>query len=444
MSSQQLLKRVRQTLPDDISPFLVDLHREKYYQILRLHRTREFDLANPFERYLHNDYVEYIEITSDLVNPILTGHVIFSDRGNKLFQRIPTEDMRTYLEVTILKTGELVSDIKITFNHSFFITDIETLQKNHLGTDYKLHLLSGHWGQFNNYLVYSSRGEKPFTEMVEDVFRKMEIDFQSVRNTAVNILERRGMYVTAANNRGLDTVESLVAKSVNDSVGFLFLKYDHLDDRYRLMSPKIEYKEAEEDLDVDNVLNLPTAELVANVERTANNISEKNYHGENTLFDIQKGTELHYFDYDQREWKVRTFSTGTVFNDVLPTPTSRQYEVKFKPLTVQFNKEVRRENEERLLLDFAFRDKIADTFLYTDVIEFECYGVLKRGAGDMIILFSDDKHPLQKKFAGMWMITRVYHRIIRKDYVNVIQACRVHQTIEKLRINDDLQIDSGT
>jgi hypothetical protein len=440
MSSKLQLLKNRYTLPEDLSPYSVEYFGEKYYQVVRVYRQQDTQDTSMYMWYMYNDYVEKIEIISDLLNPVLNGSIIFNDIGNQLFNKLNTDDCRTYVEVTLLKIGEDPNDIQVEFSHVFFAMDVEEISKNHLSVSWEIHLISGDWAQFNNTLNYASREVMPYTEMIQAVFSKMKLKFVNIKNTTKNLINNIGTYTAAANYPAYDTLMSLLNKTPNNDNGFLMLRHEMVPNQYSVISPKLAFApESLENIAIDNVLNVPTEDMVAPVPRTANEISEKNYLNINENFDKLKGVKIHDFDYDSRKWVTRKFEAKAVFSDFLPVPKLNTSESKFKPLEVQLDQAVRDPDIEYLRQDFNFRDHLQKIFMLTDVIEFKCYGVIERSAGDMLSLFCAPSHPLYTKYNGPWMITRVYHRIVKKEYVNVIQACRTHQFNDKLRIESDLR-----
>lgn len=432
----QVLKTKNRNLPVNTDSYSIEIYGEKYYQIVRLYRAQDQQTGSKYSWFLYNDYIEKIEIISELMNPIPNGSIIFSDRGNRLMQKIPTDDCRTYVDVTLQKIGEDGTTIDTDYTHTFIVTNIEEISKGHRSTSYELHLVSADWAQLNNTLNYTSRGEKPFTEMVEEVFKKMEINFESIKNTPKNLITRVGHFVTATNSTAYRTIKSLLNKCVHSDVGFFFLRHSMIKNSYSLISPKLSFKTDIKDIDIDNIINLPTEDMVGFQERTANGITQKNHLDPNSNFNKLKGVNLHYYDYDKRQWEVDQYPPKKIFKDLMPTPASNVLQTKFKPLDIQLNQNVRDINIEHLKFEFDFRDHLTKMFLLTDVIQFETYGVIKRSAGDLLILFCPETHPLHKKFSGTWMITRVFHRVVKKEYVNVIQACRVHQYVDTLMLTE--------
>jgi hypothetical protein len=432
----QTLKTKDRQLPVNVDPYSVEIYGEKYYQIVRLYRAQDTQSADKYSWFLYNDYIEKIEIISELMNPIPMGSLFFSDRGNRLMQKIPTDDCRTFVEITIQKVGEDGTSIETDYAHTYVVTNIEEVSKGHRATSYELHLVSADWVQLNNTLNYSSRGQKPYTEMIEEVFRKMDLSFKTIKNTANNLINNAGHFITATNSTAYRTIKTLLNKSVHSDIGFFFLKHDMLKNMYSIISPKQVFKIQQDTINIDNIINLPTEDMVGFVERTANNLTQKNLLDNNANLNKLKGVNLHYFDYDKRVWKSDSYTPNKIFSDFMPLPQGNVLESKFKPLDVQIKQDVREDQIEHLKLEFDFRDHLSEMFLFTDVIQFESYGVISRSAGDPLILFCPETHPLHKKFSGTWMITRVFHRIVKKEYTNVIQACRVHQYKDNLLITE--------
>lgn len=425
-----------QSLPGNLSPFLTEIFSEKYYQIIRIFRVDQN--KTKFSQFIFNDNIEKIEIVSDLRNPLLTGFITFEDVGNILIQKLPYEDCRTFVDVTIIKTGLLETITETKFSHSFLLYNIEVLEKGHRSVKYKLHIMSADSIVMANSLSYSSRGTKSYVKMIEEVFQRNELPFDKTSLTTIplNAPSLFGEYTTSVNRTTYNTIEELLGYVVNKDIGFLMLKYDTIEQQYKLISPKLEFLNWQNKVDVDNIINLPTEDMVAQPPRTANRIRESSYMNRTDAIRKLNGAELRYFDYDKREWLEHEFSIETVANNMLPVPTDRIYETKLKPPNSQIKQDILTKNEQRLYLDFSFREKLIETLVYTDSIEFNCYGVIKRKAGDIINLFASSTHPLYKKFSGPWMISRVYHTIEKKEYYNDINICRTHQYIEDSRLNE--------
>lgn len=378
---------------------------------------------------LYNKYIRRIDLISDILQPYLAGKMIYEDKGLKVF---PTLVPNNHLFIKIkLSKIDMFGNVSIDFEHNFLIYDISVIEKRQDGAYYELKLISEDYLKFNNYLAYSSAKEKPCTQILADIFKQSNLELDS----NITHINKNIFFVCPTTFSVMESINYVLLQGIDSDYSMYFIAYDQIKKTYKIISLKDIFKGIPDNVDIDNVLNIPAQDLEFDIHRTANKITERSYLDFISKLELSKSFKFKNFSYDKRSWSTDTYSHERFFNETLPLPQGNQFERSIKKIPNIVDPSIRRDSKEILSRDIFGIDSLYESskklFLYNDVIEFTTYGALSRYAGQPLALYCDEKSLYNVKYNGIWFIGRVYHQFISNAYRNVIQATRLDSKIQK-------------
>jgi hypothetical protein len=387
-----------------------------------------------FEQVLYNDNILKIEIMNDLVNPIPVGKILFDDIGNKIFHNIRT-DGNSFISINIsrLDIKNEINDIfkiKENLNHEFLITNIKVLDKRLEGVTYEIKLISSKFFNMNNNLIYSSYGEKPTTEILKELLIQGGL---KISNDQINESNVQIHYISPSDFTLIDNLNHVLEETISKQSGIYFISYNFSKDRYKIISLNQTYlKEIDLNLiNPDNILNLPTRDQTFEVHKTINSIKKMNMNGSHAMLELSKGIANNNYDYVNREWKRELYEFDKIMDILPPTQNPKLFRKKIKSEPKYIPSDIRNFQTDLAPKDSSFYKKARDLFLYSNTLEFKCYGVLNREVSDFIRIDLPKKSELYLEYFGLWYTSRIFHVFERSTYHNVLQCCRFDESIKR-------------
>lgn len=425
----------------------VQYNKEDYSLDIDIYRLNDAGEVDPktylFVQKLLNDNILKIEFISDIITPILMGSFVFRDYGYEVFPKIGSPNGNLFCSI-ILKKIPTSTTTEVIIQESFQIFDIVLSDKSHESGDYVVKIISSDWVKFNNFFTYSSMSEKPYTQMIRDIFNTNKLNFDS--GNFVNS-SSSGFYISQSNKQMINTLNDILYRTSDENKGLYFINYDHIDKIYRLCSlndliNKIKNPNNNENksyiekyIPIDNILNLPSKDEQTVVQRTANDIVQRSYNSFDTRYEICRPFNWKDFSYSNRSWTDDNYTFTRLIDKAIQQSQTLEYQKQFRQFNKVISNDVKRENKVILHseIDYLYKT-LRNMFLYTDTIEFRCYGVMGRFAGQLINLFGANNE-LVNKYGGLWFVARVYHQFFKNEYINVIQASRIDEKIFKFNDN---------
>ena len=404
-----------------------------------------------FSQILDNDKITEYKFTSDLVYPIITGELIFHDIGSYLFSKI-TADGRTFMTFSLEKVGNTSDGNGISknlqkFNHEFVITNIDMVNRNSEQSIFRISFVSLEWYKFNNYMNYSSEGEKPILEILQNIVKAGELDLEP--NAETKQVNRSQFFITPTSFNLLDSIRYLLSLAIDSDNGFYFFTHNHIDNRYKIQSLKQLYsniKTARQDVvKTQNIAILPSPFYLPTGiigRQCIHEIEELNVNGADVNTELLKPFVFETYDYINRKFSPVNINFNNLVG-TMPDAQGKSFRNNLNPPLRQLseisNFNYQREKDPINSFDYYF--SLTKLFMWTKVIEFKMFGDMERQAGDIVQIVVPEADEFHEKLGGYWYILRVSHEFDKKTYYNYIQACRIdHKVVET---DKKVQIQGG-
>jgi len=427
--------------------FTAQFNQDKYEIIVSIYDTsigQNSGIPVPL-KILDTELISKLEIISDITDvycPILYGSLIYNDVDNNLFNEIVAQP-KLYCAISIKMANDPSNtsssneeDLSIVFDnqnfkHIFYIHDIQLISKSERSTHYQLDIISIDHFSFNNYISYSTTPniekkssekiqDKPVSDIINDLFVKSHLKL----NSNYVKIPNKMFFITPCTSTLSDSLKYVLKESISSSGGFPFLAYNFHTSEYRLTSTTNLFT-GFDSFSIVNIFNIPTTDSNPRVD--ANNITQKTYLSFNEKQDLQKAIINTGFNFDTRSWK----SKGVSINDVSGILSSIWLRAsgeknsflsqlgdipdRFKLMTYNNLKEH---------IDTNIYETFKKLFFYYDVIEFHSIGSFSRKGGDMCLISVNRESPYFKKYAGPWLMTKVYHTFTQGVYSNIVVCSR--------------------
>lgn len=414
----------------------ISLNNDAFSLSVRIVRDVE-DLPNSdknsVNQILDNDKVKEYSFTSDLVFPITIGSLVYTDIGSYLFSKI-SADGRTYLFLSIEKIGNETNVVGISqseqkYEEAFLITNIDMLDRKTEESTFRISFVSDEWYKLNNYFNFSSEGEKPVYQILQNLILAGGLKLKP--NTEVKQVERNQFFITPTSYNLLDSIRYLLSIGIDPNNGFYFFIRNHIEANYELISLKQLYNNITiDEIPSRNIMILPSKFFypTGNIGRQAvHELKEINVNGADTNTEMLKPYAFTTYDYVKREFN----SINVNFNKLvgtLPDPQSTSFNNNLNPPPTEIsNLNYFREKTPINTFDYYF--SMTKLFMWTNVIEFKIYGDIERKAGEIMFINVPEGDEYNEKIGGYWYILRVKHMFDKKTYYNYIQACRIDRKI---------------
>jgi hypothetical protein len=391
--------------------------------------------------YLWNDNISSLILESDIDYPIIYGRMVYSDRDNIFFNQIDSNNT-TLLRISI-QENTLADDPTNSirgkgdeFKQVFMIDRVEIINRSLQDTVYSIDFTSIDWAKYNNYLPYSSNGNKLHLTILKELFNRGGLNLKV--SPGAQSIDKSSTFITPVNYSLSDSIKYILSISADQDTFVYNFTYDFIKNEYRLFSVKKDLDiilkadaEAVRLLPIDNVLILNSKENTGtgNVsQRSIYGIEEDNING--STFNIENTKDLVFYKFDQtrRLWSTEVIDNNKII-DSLPKETSRNNERfinTFKSIEDITNLKFEREIVPRE--PFAYDRSIRDIFTDSKIIKFKTNSWLNRKSGDFIFVSIDKNDPMYTKFNGLWFVLKVIKNISGDYFEDVIYACRTERT----------------
>lgn len=426
-------------------PSAISLNNEEFNLTVEIIRDVE-DIGQKdkrsFAQILDNDKIKSYNFTSDLIYPIVAGELEFQDIGSYLFSKI-TADGRTFMFLSLQKVGNTSDGNGISkdlqkFEHTFVITNIDMLERQTDESTFRISFVSLEWYKFNNYLNYSSEGDKPILEILQNVIRAGELDL--LPNSETKQVRRSQFFITPTSFNLLDSIRYLLSIAIDPDNGFYFFVHDHIDNNYQIQSLKQIYSNLKSGvtdsiIKSQNIVILPSNSFLPTGptgRQGMQELNELNINGADMNTELLKPFRFETYDYINREFNPVSINFNNLVG-TLPDAQGKSFRNNLNPPlralsdSVRFN--YQREKDPINSFDYYF--SLTKLFMWTKVIEFKLFGDIERKAGDIIQVIVPEADEFHEKLGGYWYILRVTHEFDKRTYNNFIQACRIdHKVVE--------------
>jgi hypothetical protein len=404
---------------------------------------------NSFTQILLNDMIKEYRFTSDLVFPIITGELVFQDQGSFLFSKI-TGDGRTFLNFTLEKVGleaNNVSESIQKFDHLFMITKIDMLERLTDESTYRISFVSSQWYNFNNYLNYTSEGEKPILKILEEIIKAGGLSLTP--NEETRQVNRSQFFITPTSFNLLDSIRYLLSIGIDSENGFYFFTHDHIENNYSITSLKQLYtklRKDEEGINPNNILIMPSNHYLptgATGRQGIHEFKELNVNGADVTTELLKPFSFQTYNYIGREFQEIQVNFNKL-RETLPEAQRKTYRNNLNPPVKEatdialFNYQ----REKNPINSFIWYFSTAQIFMWNRVVEFKTFGSMERKAGDVIYITIPEADEHHESISGYWYVLRVGHEFNKRSYYNKITACRIDEKI--VQTNKQFQSQQGT
>lgn len=402
-------------------------NKENYTQqitVVKENASGNFTKPTDFSINLLNSLIKKIQIISDIKLPILVGELIFEDKNFQLYSQLKDENNKVFINVNIKKIEPPSSQqVQVIFNNQFYVTNIELMEKKLDSVYLKFEFIGIDWIKFCNNFRYSS-GSKPksYTQILLELMKQNGFPI----NQSVNLSNKSGSFITPTYYTLLESIIYNLKRAIDPNFGFHLISYDPIAKNYNILNSKQLYKQKILD---DNKLNLPTKELVLAQQRTINTINKQNYLNKEKNMEIVKNVILKDYDYSKRTFKNDIFLFDSKITEMLPQINDNKFAMNLNRIDKNIDSGISNYVKEQLYRKFDFYTHLTDSFLYSNVIEFNTYGVLSRYAGQVLSIIVDDQSVFKNDYEGIWFLQRIYHVFTNGAYNNIIQANRLDERI---------------
>ena len=339
----------------DLQLYDITYNNQEYRQIIGAFRVSEKtgnnrtpNVANnkknvKYDIVFNNQSIIALDITSDLLYPILLGEMLYEDAS---LDQIPNlnPDGYTFLNVIIQRMDGF--NVEESFIHTFVLENVEMIDKEN--NIFKITFKSLYWYIFNNYMTYSSIDEdKDYATMLYEILSdnvKVNSDFRKSTNL--------GDYITPSNDTVFDIVTELIGFSTNLENGFYFLQYDHKKDEFFIRDIKSQYRNYNDSQDSFNYFALvgTDTELPSRAFRIKEFTSERELSLKQYTESV-KDIKLWAYDYGEGTFKSKEYNIKNI-KDLFPKVTKREYQLDIKPVPNAIPNAVRNDRREKLGITF--------------------------------------------------------------------------------------------
>lgn len=371
-----------------------------------------------FTEELIQDYVNQWTLMNDFIDPIPRIEIVYNDMGNFQIAKF-YNDAYTLLYLNML-SPELTQ-----IEHYFIVDSIEILDRSIQKTTYKIKARSMSSICLDSNTTYSSKIEKSITQIIEDMMQQTHYPYKKDPNKIHS--DKKLFYISPTSMSLKDQMEWLLRYAASSTTGPYYLIYNLKTNKGDLMSFKNVFQVEMKDIPSDYNMVM-VSEVGANPASVCglNQIRSSQILDSNFYNSSSAKLTLNNFNYNDRKWSKDIYEYKRTLK-YLPNAPKEDF-VKFKHYMKTMNKyssiRMKSYDEEYTTLSQGkVHDRIDQIFNYTDMIQFSCTGYLKRDVGEIINISGGLDKDIYR-YNGMWMITRVYHKFTRSQYVTDITVVR--------------------
>jgi hypothetical protein len=312
----------------------------------------------------------------------------------------------------------------------YVVINIKNVATETASTTYNIDLINVNWLVLNNNYNYSSRGELGYLTIIEKMMVNCNLNVKKLSN----INGKKGHYITPNNFTLLQSIYKCLAKSIDKDVGLSFVCYDHINNQFDIKNIKYIYNNLEKFSDYGNIFGVPTGEDMSSISEgtgVANNVVIKNELGFQDYYNNFKDMEIKKYSYDKRSWNTEPYMLESGLTKVFPT-LDEDAKIQFKNSSGYITKGRNTINYECEHSNLFF-DKMKNLLLYSNVMQFSTFGILRRKAGDVVLMNISLDNKLYKKLSGLWFINRIEHNFTHNEgYHNIIHVSRLHEGLNNV------------
>lgn len=388
--------------------------------------------------YLWNNNIQSVNIESDIEYPIIYGQIIYVDAENEFFNHIDANNS-TLLQIDFQENTRAENPTSSVrgkndiFSHKFIVDRVELIKRDVNDSTYSIEFTSADWSSFNNYLPYSSKGDKQHLSILKDLFSKAGLDMQV--STGAQSIDKSSTFITPVNYTMSDSLKYILSISASEDTFVYNFVYRLIDQKYKLFSPKQDLNiilkggfEAANLVPNDNVLTLNSKYLTgvgSSSQRAIYDISEENINGSTHNIEMTKDLKFYHYDQTKRLWSTEIVNNKKIINS-LPTESSNLNEKvvnTYKGITDPSNLKFIREIVPRE--PFIYDKSIRDIFTDSKVLMFKTNAWINRQAGDFVYISISKEDDMYDKIDGLWFILKIIKNISGDVFQDTIYACRI-------------------
>lgn len=410
--------------------YQITYNKESYEVSIEVAR---FDVKKPDEivessRYmLVQDFLSKMTLMNDLSEHYPYLEIEYTDTGHNLWNKYTDDGYTSLLFRMRLYREDEQDGPELT--HSFIVSSISLINSTTQSATYRIKCTSLLFNMLGSNVEYSTGGKsKSPTQIAREILKRVKYPI-TFRPEDVNAPKEKNMpYISPANFNVLQNVRYLLERSVSPHAGIFRLIYDMPSREGRIICLNEIFKKFPTNVDNRNIFDVPMKYTGPISHMNIVDIRTENLLGA-MIYGLLGNTTLNNFDYMNRRWTKDIYDYARYMN-IMPALDKKEYPefrmvCKPNPSAITMGNKYARE-ETNVSYD-AICSKMDTIYRFGNVIMFNQWGYIGRDAGQMMALKAEDVLA-NTKFAGGWLITRIYHTFTRETYENNITAVR---TMEK-------------
>jgi hypothetical protein len=406
--------------------YQVTYNKESYdvsIDVARFDPDKPDQLVEASKYTLVQDYLSKITLMNDLAENYPYLEIEYIDKGHNLWNKYVDDGYTSLLFRMKLYREEGQEGVEL--QHSFIVSSISLISSTTNEAVYRIKCTSLLYNILRSHVEYSTGGKmKAATLVAKEILKKTQYPITIKKGDAESPRETCLPYISPSNFTVLQNVKYLIEKAVTPSSGLFYLIYDCPSREGKMLNINDVFRKFPDNVDNRNVFSVPMKYTESVSYMNIVDIKMDNHIGA-SIYNLLGSTVLNNFDYMHRKWSRDVFDYGRMMRimpsvDVSKYPEFRHIHKK-NPSPVTLGNKYASE-ETSVSYDEVF-SKIDALYKYSNVISFNQWGYIGRDIGQMVALYSHDV-VANAKYAGPWMITRIYHTFTRDTYENNITAVR--------------------
>ena len=399
----------------------IQYNKEEYTQMISLMRLNP-EKSDKQKDYLTllNDNIRSFKFYNDLLTGTPKIAVLFEDVGN---QEIPKYKPDGYAFI-ILQIVDTIADTKeeITMSLSFTLQSIKIVNQKTESTVYELTGNSFYESYLNAQMLYSSKGVKSTTKIVEEMLKNGKYPFEPDKK--LTHATSKTFYISPVNSTLGDCIDNILSYTVSQETGLYYVMHHMLSDKAKIISLKDVYKQLK--IGTYNYVLIPTKESFAPLEISLMDLDSQQFVGGNDFYDLTNNMTLNNFDYLNRQWSTDKYTFKRV-DEISPNFKKQGYEKIYKEIPKLMSNKIRKTQEVMPIQYSKLREQVHKLSTFSDTIQFKTMGNLKRDVGELILIDCENDN-LKNRFYCFWLIQRIYHKFEGGQYTNEIIAVRTDES----------------
>lgn len=403
-------------------------NKELYFQeimIMRLKSDYENSNHNRDTLILFNDNIRSFKVFNDLFSAIPQMEIIFEDVNNQELHKLKPDGYTSVrLSLQYKNDGDTTTII-----HDFLLDDISVINKKADSTVYELSCVSI-WESYRMLNVkYSSKKTKDSIKVVHEILNAADYPVNKKNFKNVTPSGDKIHYIAPMNATLGDCVDEILSYTCNAKTGIYYIWHNLKNDNAEILSVNDTFTNLK--IGKYNYLNIPTKDDFEDLNRSVMDLESMNVLKGAENYKVTMPLIFNNFSLKDRKWSKDTYSFRRLkeVNYKLPNADGLFDKIfKHIPKVVYKSDTIHLSYEP--LTRGKLRDKIHDLTMYSDVIQFKCTGHLDREIGELMLLTSGNP-AMSRRFGGLWLIVRIYHKFEGEQYYNEIIAVRNDELVSQ-------------